>query len=199
MAIASSWTALSTDARSREPTGRGARVGSSRATPRIPSSWPSTSTVRNSAGSQFAGIPLGLALDTWRDEHKGAKRLSQTVLFGDGTSNPMAPLILNAYKKERLLRAVSVGFMPSVVYDPREDEERQGARTWTTRVRLRRAGALGEQCRQHPGEPERAGAAARRFERRWPSKLRGSGPRTLSRIWVRASWGGTYGQGDDLP
>ena len=84
------------------------------------------------SGSPFAGMPIGQALDTWPevpgDGSKAAgkikrKRLRQTVLFSDGSSNPLAPMFLNAYKIERTMRSVSVGFMPQVAHRPDNDEE----------------------------------------------------------------------------
>jgi len=74
------------------------------------------------SGSPFSGIPLGVALDTWTDEVRGRKRLRQAILMSDGSSNPMAPLILNAYKVERIMRGCSVGFWPAVVYSPTDEE-----------------------------------------------------------------------------
>lgn len=77
------------------------------------------------SGNQFAGVPLGLAVDTWPNVSRNRKRLSQTVLFATGASNPMSPLVLAAYKDDRTMRGVSVGFMPEVVYEPEDDAERK--------------------------------------------------------------------------
>jgi hypothetical protein len=77
------------------------------------------------SGNAFAGIPLGLSLDTWHEEVRGRKMLKTTVLFSDGTSNPMAPRILAAYIIDRTMRAVSVGFLPESSYSPNDEAERK--------------------------------------------------------------------------
>lgn len=77
----------------------------------------------DAGGSPFAGIPLGVALETFTDTAGKRKRLRMSVLMDDGTSNPLAPFITNAYKN-KLMRAVSVGFWPEKVYQPSSDEER---------------------------------------------------------------------------
>lgn len=69
-------------------------------------------------------IPLGMAVDTWT-ETEPRKRLRQTVLMDNGEANPAAPQVLAAYRK-RILRTVSVGFMPTHdrIYIPDNEEER---------------------------------------------------------------------------
>jgi hypothetical protein len=75
------------------------------------------------SGNPFAGIPLGLSLDTWA-ELDDPRQLKTTVLYSDGTSNPMAPRIHAAYVTDRTMRAVSVGFLPEAFYVPTSKDER---------------------------------------------------------------------------
>jgi hypothetical protein len=72
---------------------------------------------------QYSTIPLGQAIDTYADQKGKRKRLRMTVLMGDGSTNPIAPLILAAYKA-REMRAVSVGFMALKAYSPADPDER---------------------------------------------------------------------------
>lgn len=72
-----------------------------------------------------SAIPLGVAIDTWV-EKEPRKRLRQTVLMATADVNPLAPQVLAAYK-QRVLRTVSVGFMPvwSKVFVPHDEQERE--------------------------------------------------------------------------
>ena len=74
----------------------------------------------------YSEVPLGVALETWTDQKGSRKRLRMTVLMDDGEACPIAPRVLKAFKS-RLMRTVSVGFLPlkDGVHIPQDENQRK--------------------------------------------------------------------------
>lgn len=75
------------------------------------------------SSNPWAGIPAGQAVDVFTDQKGPRKRLRKTILWDDGSSQPMAPLVRNGYRA-RSMRSFSVGFKPIRLYMPADAEER---------------------------------------------------------------------------